>query len=85
MWYVYALYSKSVNRIYIGVTGDLRKRIRDHVSGKTKTTSRMPGVELVYYEACIAKEDAMDRERQLKTGFGRGYLRKRINYYLMRS
>jgi len=37
--------------------------------------------KLVYYEVCLSKKDAQKRERQLKTGFGRGYLRKRLENY----
>lgn len=31
-----------------------------------------------YYEACLTKEKAIRREKQLKTGFGRKYLKNRI-------
>jgi len=39
--------------------------------------------QLVYYEACLSKKDAQNREKQLKTGFGRGYLRKRLKDSLL--
>jgi hypothetical protein len=32
-------------------------------------------------EACLSKEDASEREKQLKTGFGRGYLKRRLKNY----
>ena len=35
-------------------------------------------MELVYYEAGLDKESAIKREKQLKTGFGRAYLKRRI-------
>lgn len=82
MWYVYALRSRAPDRIYIGVTGDLRRRLAEHGSGKTKTTARFDAFELVYYEACLDKNDALRREKQLKTGFGRGYLQKRLANYM---
>lgn len=82
MWYVYALYSKELDRFYIGYTENMERRLAEHQAGKTHTTDRMGIVELVYYEACFVKEDATRRERQLKTGFGRGYLRKRLEKYL---
>lgn len=78
MWYVYVLYSKLSDRFYIGYTGDLKRRLVEHQSGTTQTTSRMKELGLVYYEACLSKTDAEERERQLKTGFGRAYLRKRL-------
>jgi putative endonuclease len=41
------------------------------------TKLRIP-FELVYYEACLIKEKAIQREKQLKTGFGRAYLYRRL-------
>ncbi|MDO8554966.1 MAG: GIY-YIG nuclease family protein [bacterium] len=78
MWYAYVLYSQSLDKFYIGSTGGLKQRLAEHRSNKVHTTSRMKKPELIYYEACVSKKDAMIREKQLKTGFGRGYLRKRL-------
>jgi putative endonuclease len=82
MYYVYALYGKQQNKFYIGKTNDLKRRINEHKSGKTQTTERLLDWKLVYYEVCISRKDADERERQLKTGFGRGYLRKRLKNFL---
>jgi putative endonuclease len=82
MWYVYVLYSFTYNKFYIGFSNDLRQRVTDHKKGKVHTTARLGEFELCYYEACKSKKDAAARERQLKTGFGRGYLRKRLADYL---
>jgi len=81
-WYTYALYSKNLNKFYIGSTNDLKRRLIEHKNGKTHTTLRMKDFKLAYYEVCLSKKDAQDRERQLKTGFGRGYLRKRLKDFL---
>jgi putative endonuclease len=82
MWYTYLLYSRSQDKFYIGVTNDLKRRIEEHSRGKTQTTSRMKDFELAYYEASKNEIDAKNRERQLKTGFGRGYIRKRLQNYI---
>lgn len=82
MYYVYAIYDKFSDRFYIGYTNDLRKRIIEHKSKQNFTTKRMLSQKLAYYEACVSKKDAQKREKQLKTGFGRGYLRKRLEDYL---
>ncbi|MCX6720392.1 MAG: GIY-YIG nuclease family protein [Candidatus Staskawiczbacteria bacterium] len=82
MFYTYAFYDKTRGIFYIGFTNDLKRRVKEHQLGKTQTTQRMPDKLLVYYEACLSKKDAEDRERQLKTGFGRGYLKRRLKYYL---
>lgn len=82
IYYTYVLYSKNLNKFYIGSTNDLKRRIAEHKNGKTYTTLRMKDFKLAYYESCLSKKDAQDREKQLKTGFGRGYLRKRLKDYL---
>ena len=64
------------------MTNDLDRRLTEHKSGHTQTTSRMEEQTLVYYEVCYSEQDAHVRERQLKTGFGRGYLRRRLQHYL---
>src|SRR4030042_3020289 len=86
MFYTYILFCSDTNRkrkkFYIGSTGNLRDRLIKHKSGSTKTTKSFDKIELVYYEACSNKTDAIHREKQLKTGFGRGYLKRRIKNYL---
>ncbi len=82
IWYTYVLYSKKLDKFYIGLTDDLKRRLKEHRDGKTYTTLRMKGHKLVYYEVCLSKKDAQAREKQLKTGFGRGYLRKRLENFL---
>lgn len=41
------------------------------------TKNRLP-MRLVYYEACTSKTKAIVREKALKTGFGRKYLKDRL-------
>ena len=82
MYYTYVLFCKNSNAnkktFYIGSTSDLKKRLTDHKSKSVKTTKIFDIIELVYYEACRNKTDARKRELQLKTGFGRGYLKRRL-------
>ena len=82
MFYTYAFYDKTRKIFYIGFTNDLKRRVKEHETGKTQTTSRMNDKLLVYYEACLSKKDAEKREKQLKTGFGRGYIKNRLKHYL---
>ena len=85
MWYVYVLYSVNQNRFYVGLTSELKRRILEHKRGGAHATARMGNIKLVYYEVCTDKGDAMNREKSLKTGFGRSYLRKRLSGYLNRT
>ena len=81
MFYTYVLRcikQLKSNKFYIGSTKDLKKRIADHRNKSNKTTKEFDQIELIYYEACRSKMDAISREHQLKTGFGRGYLKNRL-------
>ena len=65
-------------KFYVGATSNLRERILRHKNKGMKTTKKFDKIALVYYEACRNKTDALKREKQLKTGFGRGYIKKRL-------
>ena len=79
MFYTYVLKSKVDKKLYIGWTNNLKNRIKEHNNGKVNSTKQRKPLELIYYEACLRKEDAINREKSLKTGFGRAYLKNRIN------
>jgi len=71
MYYVYILKSKKDAKLYKGFTNDLRRRIREHNSGKSTFTSKSGPWELLYYEAFKDKVDAKREEQFLKSGKGR--------------
>lgn len=79
--YVYVLQNKGTGSFYIGFTRDLRKRIKGHDSGNTFTTRRGQ-YELIYYESYRNKADALGREKFLKGGSGRKYLKKQLAHFL---
>nr|MBI5455401.1 GIY-YIG nuclease family protein [Candidatus Levybacteria bacterium] len=67
------------NQIYIGSTKDLRKRLKDHNSGKEISTKRYLPWRLIYYEAFIEEKLARIREHKLKhNGNALRELKKRI-------
>lgn len=78
MFYTYVVRSKKDSKLYIGWTDDLQNRLSMHNRGLVESTrSRVP-IDLIYYEACLSKEKAVEREKQLKSGFGRAYLKRRL-------
>ncbi len=77
-FYTYVLKSKLDDNLYVGWTIDLVNRYNLHQKGLVEATSFRRPLELVYYEACLSKDKAIKREKQLKTGFGRKYLNNRI-------
>ena len=50
---------------YTGSSKTLPNRVQDHESKSVRTTKSFDNVELVYYEACLNKADAIKRENQL--------------------
>ena len=82
MFYTYVLFCidsiRNRKKFYIGSTEDLRTRLLKHKTKNVDTTKSFNKIELIYYEACCNKKDARKRELQLKTGFGRGYVNKRL-------
>lgn len=85
MFYTYILQSKKDGKLYTGYTSDLRKRFKEHTEGKSKYTKRSGPYELIYYEACLEKEDAMNREQYLKSGRGKLFVRARLKRFLFRT
>ena len=80
MFYTYVLKSKKDKKLYIGYTGDFKKRLQEHNSGANKSTKFRRPLELIYYEAYKSEKDAKKREENLKL-FGRalGGLKRRIS------
>jgi len=75
-WYVYILQSHRDKQLYIGLTNNLKQRIASHNAQKVfSTKSRVP-FSLIYSEAHRNKYDAAARERFLKTGWGRGWIKR---------
>jgi putative endonuclease len=50
----------------------------EHNNGMVSATKYRRPLKLIYYEACLSEEMAIAREKQLKTGFGRAYLKRRL-------
>lgn len=82
MYYVYVLENQDKS-FYIGFTSDVNKRVADHNNGKGgRTTSLKSNWKLIYYEMYLEKNDALGREKFLKGGSGRKYLKKQLKNYL---
>jgi len=79
MYTVYVLHSKKFDKIYIGFTSDLKKRLLSHneLANKGWTISFRPW-KLVYQEEFAEKKHAMKREKELKSHEGRNFIRKLI-------
>jgi putative endonuclease len=82
MFYTYVLQSELDGDFYVGFTKDLKLRFEQHEKGRVDSTKRRRPPKLIYYEACASQEDALRRERYLKTYNGKRFIHKRIKSYL---
>ena len=82
MFYTYVIKSKKDGKNYIGFTKDLRKRFNEHSANKVYSTKGRGPFELIYYEACLASQDASAREKYLKSGMGKRYMKNRLKRFL---
>ena len=85
MYYVYVLRSLKDKDFYVGYSDDLKIRIKQHKDGLVQSTKNRRPLELVYYEAHRNRKDAMARERFLKIGWGRNYLKRILANYLQEA
>jgi len=81
MWYVYLLTSKKNGKWYIGSTHDLQKRILRHNAGQNKSTKSGVPWKLIYCEISLNQRDIRAREKYLKSGMGRRYLKNRLKFF----
>jgi len=82
MFYTYVIQSKTDGKWYTGSTNDLRRRFKEHNDKKVSSTKSRGPFKLIYYEACINEKDARIREKYLKTGMGKRYLKNRLKRFL---
>lgn len=82
MWYTYLLQSKKDKRLYTGISNNLRKRLWQHNNGMSTYTKGKGPFALIYYEACSVEDDARAREKYLKSGMGKRYIKNRLKRFL---
>lgn len=80
-YYVYILYNKLKNFMYVGYSEDLKERVRYHNGGHVTSTKFYKPLELIHYEAYRSMKDAKRREGYLKTNKGRTTLITMLREY----
>jgi putative endonuclease len=85
MCYTYVLRSDRDQRFCTGAARDLRTRMKLHAEGRVRATADRRPLTLISYEACHDIGDAFRRERLLKTGKGKRFLRNRLASFLSRT
>jgi putative endonuclease len=77
---VYVLRSQSTGKLYTGQTEDITRRLNEHQTGTgpVRYTKGHGPWELIYSEEYENRSEAMKREKYLKTGVGRDFLRNKL-------
>jgi putative endonuclease len=81
MYYVYLLHSAEAREFYVGFTEDFIKRVKAHNAGEVTSTKLKRPWKIIYLEGYLNKQDALGREKFLKSGSGKKYLRKQLKNY----
>jgi len=75
---VYAIYDKYTREIYVGLTNDIERRISEHKRGQSRYTRKFKDIKLIYTEYCNDYTSARKREKYLKSGCGKEFLKMLI-------
>ena len=83
MWHVYILYSASSGKTYTGFSNDVQRRLNEHnVSESKGFTLRYRPWVLFRSEIYNTKDEAMEREKFLKSGRGREQVKEYLGDFL---
>jgi putative endonuclease len=77
---VYILFSEDYGKTYVGFTSNLIERFKSHnyLSKKGYTIKFRPW-QVIYVEFFTTKSEALKREKLLKTGKGRVFIKEMIS------
>ena len=76
VFFVYAIRSEVDGRIYVGFSSNLKRRLKEHNSGKTKSTKGYLPWVLIYWEEENSRAEARAREIYFKNASGKRKLKK---------
>ncbi len=82
MYYTYVLQSLKDNQFCTFFTENLKLRFDHQSIVRFESTLQRRPLKLIYYEACIDKEDAIRREKYFKTYHGKMFIKRRLKSYL---
>jgi putative endonuclease len=75
MFFVYAINSCVRPYFYVGMTNDVKRRLLEHNKGENKSTKAYVPFELIFKEEHQTRIEARTREKYLKSGVGKEYLK----------
>lgn len=74
-YFVYVL-ECSDDSFYIGQTDDIPRRLQEHEEGEVSWTAARSPFDIIHWETFDSRKAAVEREKHLKTGFGRKWLKR---------
>ncbi len=81
MYFVYVLYSDSKSIKYTGYTSDIELRLFQHNNGLLGKFTKGKGPwRIIYLEEVLTIEAALIREKYLKSGVGREFVKSKTGY-----
>ena len=81
MFYIYILFSKSIDRYYIGHTSDVYRRLYEHnnpVESSKYTGKGVPWNLILYFEISDSRSEAIQVERFIKRQKNRSFIQKLV-------
>ena len=72
---VYAIRSSSRNYVYVGMTNDLERRLKEHNNGENRSTKAYKPFILIYSEEFPDRISGRIKEKYLKSGVGKEFLK----------
>jgi len=76
--FVYAIKNQLDERIYVGFTQDVQKRLKEHNAGKTKSTKGYRQWVLIFTTECQTRMEARRLEKYYKGGSGKEKLKSLV-------
>ena len=77
-YYTYVLLSKKDGNIYIGITNNLKRRLKQHNAGENFSTKYRIPLTFIHKEKCKNRIEARAREKFLKSGCGREWIKANL-------
>lgn len=75
MFIVYAIRSEVRNYIYVGMTGNIERRLKEHNKGENRSTKAYKPFVLIYTETFQTRVEAREKEKYWKSGVGKEFLK----------
>ena len=77
-YFVYAIKSEKDERIYVGFSENVQRRVKEHNAGKTKSTKGFRPWALIFTQECTTRLQARELEKYYKSGIGKEKLKNLV-------